>query len=250
MEDILDRLICMLSEERGEAVPAVRSEDKPLLFRALCNVRPPLPASEEFMSLQDEYLQKIVAERGVIYADNLRFTGGIALWRGDITRLAADAVVNACNCRLLGCFQPLHGCIDNAIHSFAGIQVRLDCNDIMRGGEEEEGRVRVTKAYNLPSKYIFHTVGPQVVGRVTARDREKLVSCYISCIDKAEEMGLDTLAFCCISTGVYGYPKAQAAELAVRTTLRHKGKCRIVFCVFDEENYRKYEELLGRIRQN
>ena len=244
---ILDRLIQLLSDERQrDAAPNVKDDEKPALFRALCNVRPPMPVSAEFIKLQDEYLSEITLERGVVEVNELDFKDGIALWQGDITRLAADGIVNACNCKLLGCFQPLHGCIDNAIHSFAGVQVRLDCNDIMRGGDEQEGQVKVTKAYNLPSKFIFHTVGPQVYGKVTDENRQKLESCYISCIEKANEMNLTTLAFCCISTGVYGYPKDQAAELAVRTVIEHKSNLNIIFCVFDEENYGIYANLLGR----
>lgn len=244
---IIDRLIQILSDERQrDAAPNVEDDEKPALFRALCNVRPPMPVSAEFIKLQDEYLSELTLERGVVEVNELDFKDGVALWQGDITRLAADGIVNACNCRLLGCFQPLHGCIDNAIHSFAGVQVRLDCNDIMRGGDEPEGQVKVTKAYNLPSKFIFHTVGPQVYGKVTDENRQKLESCYISCIEKAVEMNLNTLAFCCISTGVYGYPKRDAAELAVRTVKKHKGNLKVIFCVFDKENYDIYEQLLGR----
>ena len=243
---ILDRLIQLLSDERGVALPVLTDEDKPRYFRALCNVRPPMPVGGEFIKLQDEYLSELTLERGVVEVNELDFKDGVALWQGDITRLAADGIVNACNCKLLGCFQPLHGCIDNAIHSFAGVQVRLDCNDIMQGGDEPEGQVKVTKAYNLPSKFIFHTVGPQVYGKVTNENRQKLESCYISCIEKAIEMNLNTLAFCCISTGVYGYPKRDAAELAVRTVKKHKGNLNVIFCVFDKENYEIYEQLLGR----
>ena len=137
----LDRLIEILCEERGEAPPAVSGEEKPRLFRALSNVRPPLPVTEEFLRLQDEYLSAVVRDKGIVDVDTLRFEDGIALWQGDITRLNADAIVNAANSALLGCFYPLHGCIDNAIHSAAGVQVRLECNRIMRGGEESAGGV-------------------------------------------------------------------------------------------------------------
>lgn len=243
---IIDRLIQILSDERSEPMPILSEENKPRYFRALCNVRPPIPVSAEFLRLQDEYLSELTKERGVVEVSEIDFNDGIALWQGDITRLAADGIVNACNSKLLGCFHPLHGCIDNAIHSFAGVQVRLDCFDLMQGGDEPEGQVKVTKAYNLPSKFIFHTVGPQVYGEVTKENREKLESCYISCIEKAAEMSLKTLAFCCISTGVYGYPKEQAAELAVRTVKNHKGNLNVIFCVFDKENYDIYERLLGR----
>lgn len=242
--ETLDRLLEILYAERGEAVPELDARGKALAFRALCNVRPPHPASAEFIRLQDEYLSALTRGRGIVRADSLYYNGGIALWQGDITRLASDAIVNACNSALLGCFQPLHECIDNAIHTFAGVQVRLDCDKIMQGGLEAEGQVRVTEAYNLPTKYIFHTVGPQVRGKPTLSQRRTLSSCYASCLAKANEIGLETLAFCCISTGVFGYPKRAAAEVAVRTVRERRGKARVIFCVFDEENYGIYKELL------
>lgn len=173
-EELLDKLIGILSSERGESVPGLSAAQKPDYFRALCNVRPPRQVSEEFLRLQDEYLAARAREKGVVDADKFEYHGGIALWRGDITRLNADAIVNACNCALLGCFSPLHGCIDNAIHSAAGVQVRLDCNEMMEGKLEPNGRVRVTKGYNLPCRYIFHTVGPIVRGRVTEQNRADL----------------------------------------------------------------------------
>lgn len=243
---LLDKLIEILYSERGETPPKILSGDKRKIFRALCNVRPPIPASEEFIELQDEYLTALSHERGIVDCKNLRFDGGAALWLGDLTRLNADGIVNACNSALLGCFQPLHECIDNAVHSYAGVQVRLDCNEIMHGELEKEGQVKVTKAYNLPSKFIFHTVGPQIAGMVTDANAKALEGCYLSCIEKALSMKLETLAFCCISTGVYGYPKRQAAEIAVRTALKHKKNLKIIFCVFDEETHNIYAELLGR----
>ena len=246
---ILDRLIGMLCAERGEPVPALDDEQKPDYFRALCNVRPPAPVTEEFLRLQDEYLSARTRERGIVDVGKLAYDAdGIALWRGDITRLNADAIVNACNPALLGCFRPLHGCIDNIIHSNAGVQVRLDCDAMMRGGEEPNGRVRVTKAYNLPCRYIFHTVGPAVAGKVTDSDRRDLESCYVSCLDKAAETGLRSLAFCCISTGVYGYPKADACRLAVSTVRRKLRELssppRVIFDVYLAEDYELYRQEL------
>lgn len=151
----LDRLIEILCGERGEEVPVLSEDERPDYFRALCNVRPPVQATAEFLSLQDRYLKEKVRQKGVADVDLLSYKDGVCLFRGDITRLNADAIVNAANPAMLGCFHPLHGCIDNAIHSAAGVQVRLDCNDIMKGGQAKVGEVIVTKAYNLPAKFIF-----------------------------------------------------------------------------------------------
>lgn len=251
MQTILDRLIRILCEERGETVPLLSEEQKPDFFRALCNVRPPVPVTAEFLRLQDEYLSQKMKERGVVDVNGFVYRDGIALWRGDITRLNADAIVNACNPALLGCFHPLHNCIDNVIHSAAGVQVRLDCDKLMRGGEEPNGQVKVTEAYNLPSRYIFHTVGPIVRGGVTEQNRRDLERCYLSCMDKAAEMKLETLAFCCISTGEYRYPKDAACRLAVQTVRGWKtatgGSLKIIFNVFLKEDEELYErELFGQ----
>lgn len=246
---LLDQLIAILCEERNEPVPVLADAQKPDLFRALCNVRPPLPVPEKFLRLQDEYLSACTRERGVVDVNAFDYKNNIALWRGDITRLNADAIVNACNAALLGCFAPLHGCIDNAIHSAAGVQVRLDCNAMMQGGSEPNGRVRVTKAYNLPSRYIFHTVGPIIRGHVTKNDERDLQNCYLSCLRKAEEMQLTTLAFCCISTGEYGYPRAGACRLAcetVRGYLAENSRLKVIFNVFLEEDEKLYASELCR----
>lgn len=247
-EQLLDKLIAILSSERGERVPGLSAEKKANYFRALCNVRPPKPVSGEFLQLQDEYLTELAKEKGVVDVNALDYRGNIALWRGDITRLNADAIVNACNCALLGCFVPLHRCIDNAIHSAAGVQVRLDCNKIMGGRMEPNGQVKVTKGYNLPSKYIFHTVGPIVRGRVTEQNRSDLKNCYISCLNKAEELSLNAIAFCCISTGEYGYPKEAACRVAVEAVkgwlAANGGKLKVIFNVFTAEDEDIYERQL------
>ena len=185
-EKMLDELIGELCAERGEPVPGLPAGDKANCFRALCNVRPPAPVSEKFLKIQDEYLSACTAARGTVSADDLVRNGNVALWRGDITRLEADAIVNACNRTLLGCFYPLHGCVDNVIHSCAGVQVRLDCAAMMRGRSELNGRVRVTRAYNLPCGYIFHTVGPIVRGAVTADNERDLAD-----IDDEIKQGLE-----------------------------------------------------------
>ena len=170
------------------------------------------------------------------------------MWFGSLSA-NADAIVNAANSAMLGCFHPLHNCIDNAIHSAAGVQVRLDCDDIMKGREAENGEVIVTKAYNLPSKFIFHTVGPIVYGRVTKEDKSDLAKCYLNCLAKAAEMNLKSIAFCCISTGVFGYPKEEAARLAVKIVREYKTQTasdiKVVFDVFTEEDYELYRRILG-----
>ena len=243
-----DRLIEILCKERGENPPKLTDAQKPDYFRALCNVRPPLPVSAEFLSLQNEYLTERRNERGVTDVNDFSYTDGIALFKGDITTLNADVIVNAANSAMLGCFRPLHNCIDNAIHSAAGVQVRLDCNDIMKGRQAENGEVIVTKAYNLPSKFIFHTVGPIVYGRVTKENESDLAKCYENCLEKADERKIKSIAFCCISTGVFGYPKEEAAMTAVKTVKeyfkRTGSEIKVIFNVFTEEDYAIYKRIL------
>ena len=184
------------------------------LFRALMNVRPPMPASEAFLRLQDEQLQAQLKEKGVveIAGQSLRE------WQGDITRLKVDAIVNAANSQMLGCFVPLHRCIDNAIHSAAGVQLRLACEEMMHGAEEPTGRARITPGFNLPAKYVIHTVGPIVTTARPLRQQEaQLASCYASCLDLAHKYGLASIAFCCISTGEFRFPNDRACEIAVST---------------------------------
>ena len=187
------------------------------LFRALMNVRPPISATEEFLRLQDEQLQAQLAEKGVVEiteeADN-----GLIEWQGDITRLKVDAIVNAANSQMLGCFVPLHRCIDNAIHSAAGGQLRLACEEMMHGTEEPTGSARITSGFNLPAKYVIHTVGPIVTTPRPLRQQEaQLASCYTSCLDLAHKYGLASIAFCCISTGEFRFPNDLACEIAVST---------------------------------
>ena len=214
----LDFLIrCLLNENeeyKNREIPAGQP-DKRRLLRSLMNVRPPVPASEEFLKVQDAYLQERLAERGVTEPENLTpVQPGIYLWQGDITTLAADAIVNAANSRMLGCFVPCHGCIDNAIHTYAGIQLRMECARIMAGQRKEEatGKAKITKAYNLPCRYVLHTVGPIIYGTVTKTDCELLAGCYRSCLKLAAAYGLKSVAFCCISTGEFHFPNELAAE--------------------------------------
>ncbi len=201
---------------RQMPVPDSRQERRDL-FRALMNVRPPMPVSEEFLRMQDEELQAQLAEKGV--AEILRCAqNDIVEWQGDITRLKVDAIVNAANSQMLGCFVPLHRCIDNAIHSAAGVQLRLACEEMMHGTEEPTGSARITSGFNLPAKYVIHTVGPIVTTPRPFRQQEaQLASCYTSCLDLAHKYGLASIAFCCISTGEFRFPNDLACEIAVST---------------------------------
>lgn len=247
---MLNTLIDMLLEERDNKPHLNRGKiSDPAYFRALCNIRPPNPVSDEFLTQQDSYLREETLKRGVVEVEELKFQDQIALWQGDITRLDSDAIVNAGNPALLGCFQPLHNCIDNVIHSWAGVQVRLDCQDKMMGQQLPNGEVVVTPAYNLPSKYIFHTVGPIVNSNLpSSQDVADLQNCYKNCLDKAREMRLQTISFCCLSTGVYGYPQDLAAALAVaivKDWLKDKDDLRVIFNVFLDKDKNLYERELS-----
>lgn len=245
-------LITELLDERPEyadvSIPNDTTEQKKLL-RALFNVRLPLPISDEFLEVQDEYLQEEITQKGITSIDDLEsIKPNIYLWQGDITTLKCDAIVNAANSKMLGCFCPYHGCIDNAIHTFSGVQLRLKCAEIMQkqGKSEETGKAKITPAYNLPCKYILHTVGPIVTGELTDRDCELLRSCYRSCLALADEYKLNSVAFCCISTGEFHFPNDKGAKIAIETVGEYKrltnSKIKVVFNVFkdmDDEIYRK-----------
>lgn len=232
------------------SIPSDAYEQRRLL-RALFNVRPPMPASPEFLRVQDAYLQRELADKGITDADTLEeLRRGLSLWRGDITTLRCDAIVNAANSALLGCFCPNHGCIDNAIHTYAGVQLRLACNDLMtaQGHDEPVGTAKITPAFNLPSRYVLHTVGPYVQSRVTQRDQELLASCYRACLDLAEQRGLRSVAFCSISTGEFHFPNELAARIAIQTVGEHEAvrqnRIRVIFNVFKEQDESIYRRLL------
>lgn len=250
-------LIEQLIEERddlaGLEIPE-GVEDQRLLLRALVNVRPPWPATAEFLAVQDSYLAGRLRERGgAISADGIPVTNeGLAVWQGDITRLAADAIVNAANSQMLGCFVPNHRCIDNAIHTYAGIELRFACAELMevQGHEEETGKAKVTPAFNLPSSYVIHTVGPIVYGpQPTLEDRRLLALCYTSALDAAEEKGCRSIAFCCISTGEFRYPHREAAKTAVSCVRQwkqeHESDIEVIFDVFKPVDDSIYRGLLG-----
>ena len=222
------------------------------LLRALFNVRAPAPVSQEFLDVQDAYLKEATAEKGVTdYHTLTPVRKGIWIWQGDITTLACGAIVNAANSQMLGCFNPGHGCIDNIIHTYAGVELRLRMNDIMReqGHEEPVGRAKITPAYNLPCRYVLHTVGPCLESLPTKQDEELLADCYRSCLSLAAENGVDSVAFCCISTGVFHCLNRQAAESAIREVMNYrKGEKKpmdIIFNVFKDMDYAIYQELLG-----
>ena len=237
---------------RAEAFPKDDAAQRRLL-RSLMNVRPPLPLPAEFLKVQDALLSAEAAEKGVVDGASLPAAADprLALWQGDITRLRADAIVNAANSQLLGCFVPCHGCIDNAIHSAAGLQLRDACSRLMQaqGHPEPNGRAKLTEGYNLPARYVLHTVGPVIRGPVTRRDRADLAACYRSCLELAAEHGLRSVAFCCISTGEFHFPNREAAEIAVHTVRAFLDRTattieRVIFNVFQDVDLAIYRRLL------
>lgn len=233
---------------RDMEIPAGETEQKRLL-RGLMNVRLPGTISGRFLKVQDEYLQAELAAKGITELRDLHpASEGLYLWQGDITSLRCDAIVNAANSGMTGCYVPNHKCIDNCIHFFSGIQLRMDCGEMMerQGHEEETGKAKITKAYNLPCRYILHTVGPMISGFPTKEDCDLLAGCYRSCLELAAENRLESVAFCCISTGEFHFPNEKAARIAVSTVrdfMRNETSVKkVVFNVFkdlDKEIYRK-----------
>lgn len=239
-------------------IPQTEEEQKNLL-RSLMNVRMPKPAGKDFLKIQDEYLSIERDIAGVVDAELLPVLPSderIVLWQGDITTLKAGAIVNAANSQMLGCFHPLHSCIDNIVHSCSGIQLRLFCDEMMRkqGYDEPTGKAKITPAFNLPAKYILHTVGPIIYGHASKRDCDLLASCYRSCLVLAAENGCKSIAFCCISTGEFHFPNKKAAQTAigsVKKFLRHSKEIdRVIFNVFKDEDLRIYRELLMSEQQS
>lgn len=232
-------------------IPEGEAEQKQLL-RALLNIRPPMPASQEFLAVQDAYLQQETRRKGVTDLSDLApVQPGLYLWQGDITTLRCDAIVNAANSRMLGCFCPNHGCIDNAIHTFAGVQLRLECAQLMarQGHPEPTGQAKVTQAYNLPCQYVLQTVGPIITGRVTSRDEALLAACYRACLEAAQERGIPSVAFCCVSTGEFHFPNRRAAEIALETVRGFQketsSQIEVIFNVYKDADLQIYRELLG-----
>lgn len=222
-------------------------KDRQQLMRALLNIRMPKPVSDDFIKAQDAELQMQKADKGIVSIEGK----GFHIWQGDITRLQVDAIVNAANSAMLGCMQPLHDCIDNAIHTAAGVQLRLECNSIMQrlGREAQTSETIITKGYNLPARYVIHTVGPIIPNGVPTRGQEvQLANCYRHCLELADEHHLESIAFCCISTGVFMFPQKRAAEIAVSSvkawlSAHQTSINKIVFNVFKDSDYAIYQSL-------
>lgn len=225
-------------------------EEKKDLYRALRNVREPKSMSEEYLKIQDDYLQEEIQNNGIVNEKDISFDKDIiSIWQGDITTLKVDVIVNACNEYLLGCFNPTHRCIDNTIHSFAGMQLREECNNIMKGKTLPNGEVVLTDSYNLPSKYIIHTVGPKINNAVTEQDRKDLKNCYYNSLELAKEKGLKSIAFPCIATGIYGFPQKEASRIAIKTIIDYIKENKntfehIIFNVFKDKDLEIYKKNL------
>ena len=248
----LNYLISYLLSERNDMDISIPTDSKEQfdLYRSLVNIRPAKKISAEYLKAEDEFLQKMTAQKGITdIADLQPVEKNIYLWKGDITTLKCGAIVNAANSGMTGCYRPCHNCIDNCIHTFAGVRLRLKCAEIMKaqGHEEPTGTAKMTPAYDLPCDYVIHTVGPIVQGRLTEKHCELLKSCYQSCLELAMLNGIKSIAFCCISTGVFGFPQDKAAEIAVQTVreflLTHD--IEVIFNVFTEKDYKIYSRLLG-----
>lgn len=251
---LIQSLLNERPEYRGVSMPQSSAEQRELL-RGLMNIRQPQRISSDFLQVQDEYLKSETVDKGVTdIADLQPVQPGLYIWQGDITTLKCDAIVNAANSGLTGCYIPNHRCIDNAIHTFAGIELRLACQELMQrqGYPEPTGQAKITPAFNLPCRYVLHTVGPIVDGRVTERGEELLASCYLSCLELATENGLESVAFCCISTGEFHFPNERAAEIAVKTVkdfmTEQTSVRKVIFNVFKSTDKEIYERLLGADR--
>lgn len=248
----LNNLIAYLLSERPEwndlTIPAKELEQF-CLYRSLVNIRPAEKASAEYLRAEDEFLQKLTVQKGITdIADLQPVEKNIYLWKGDITTLQCGAIVNAANSGMTGCYRPCHNCIDNCIHTFAGVRLRLKCAEIMKaqGHEEPTGTAKITPAYNLPCDYVIHTVGPIVQGKLTEKHCELLKSCYQSCLELVILNGIKNIAFCCISTGVFGFPQDKAAEIAVQTVREFlkNHDIEVIFNVFTEKDFDIYKRLL------
>ena len=244
---------CLLSERNDIGRIEIPDNDNDCfrLYRSLVNIRPAVKADDEFLKAEDEYLTELTVNKGITNIEDLSpVEGNIYRWKGDITTLKCGAIVNAANSGMTGCWQPCHSCIDNCIHTFAGVRLRYKCGEIMRkqGYEEPTGRAKITPAYNLPCDYVIHTVGPIVQGRLTEEHCKLLESSYQSCLEIAVRNGIRSIAFCCISTGVFGFPQKEAAKIAVHTVREFQKSydISVIFNVFKEDDYEIYKGLLGR----
>lgn len=245
----------LLKEDKKIAVQKMPSDKQGQenMLRSLMNVRLPKPIGDDFLKIQDEYLIERNKERGLTDVSDLSPVDSdkrLYIWQGDITTLKCDAIVNAYNSQMLGCCSPMHACIDNFIHTYAGIELRLKMYEIMtgQGHDEEAGRAKITSGYNLPAKYILHTVGPIIQWKVTREDEELLASCYRECLKLAASSGVESIAFCCLSTGVLRFPQQRSAEIAVETVKNYLDKDsrikKVIFNVFKDEDLRIYNSLI------
>lgn len=250
---LIQELLSEQPQYRDIEIPNNVEEQKRLL-RSLMNIRSPRPIGAEFLKVQDEYLSEEVKEKGIIDSNTLPVSpinDRLILWRGDITTLKVDAIVNAANSALRGCFVPCHSCVDNIIHSVSGIQLRLACDELMneQGYDEPTGKAKITPAFNLPCRYVLHTVGPIASGQLTENHCRQLADCYRSCLELAAESKLKSIAFCCISTGEFHFPQKRAAEIAVKTVMDFLNTDdsieKVVFNVFKQEDYDIYRQILG-----
>lgn len=248
---LIQSLLKEKTEYRDIAIPADTNSQRQLL-RGLMNIRAPQSVGTDFLQTQDAYLQGETAAKGITDIAGLTpIQPGLYLWQGDITTLKCDAIVNAANSGMTGCYIPNHRCIDNAIHTYAGVELRLACAELMeqQGYPEPTGQAKITPAFNLPCRYVMHTVGPIVSGRVTKENKELLASCYRSCLKAAAENELESVAFCCISTGEFHFPNELAAEIAVRTVKdflkKQTSVKKVIFNVFKDFDKELYEKRLS-----
>lgn len=247
---LIQSLLKERPEYRDMGIPADTNSQRQLL-RGLMNIRAPQRIGAGFLKMQDAYLQGENEAKGITdVADLTPIQPGLYLWQGDITTLKCDAIVNAANSGMTGCYIPNHRCIDNAIHTFAGVELRLACAELMakQGYPEPTGQAKITPAFNLPCRYVLHTVGPIIGGRVTKEDKEQLTSCYRSCLELAAENALESVAFCCISTGEFHFPNELAAQIAVETVKdflkKQTSVKKVIFNVFKDLDKAIYEKLL------
>ena len=248
---LIEGLLKERPEYENMQIPSDVIEEK-MLLRSLMNIRMPGEIAPAFLQIQDAYLSEENEKKGIVtLADISEVQPDLSIWKGDITRLGVGAIVNAANSGMTGCYHPCHNCIDNCIHTYAGIQLRSYCNNIMikQGHEEPTGQAKITPAFNLPCDHVIHTVGPIVREKLTKEHEQLLISCYESCLRIADENEVKSIAFCCISTGVFMFPNKRAAELAVQTVKQYKektkSKIKVIFNVFREEDERLYKQLLG-----
>ena len=253
LQFLIRELLAEHPQYENMKIPEDEEQQKRLL-RSLMNIRPPRPISAEFLKIQDAYLAEQVGKRGIVDVQSLipsPFNPRLVLWKGDITTLKADAIVNAANSALRGCYIPCHSCVDNIIHSVSGIQLRLACDELMKkqGHDEPTGKAKITSAFNLPCRYVLHTVGPIVSRELTQSHCGQLADCYRSCLELAAENRLKSIAFCCISTGEFHFPQRKAAEIAVQTVndflQTDRSIEKVVFNVFKQDDYDIYKGLLG-----